>query len=211
MTRTQALVLAILAGFVLLACIAVIFVVILPYDRVFPPLPTPTVPTATPTPIPTLPKFLPTGSLITPTSEPTATNTRVPTSTPRPPQPPTPTVVLELTYPLRPTATPTLVTVPQPVDTVTSTPSVTPLPPPRGFSISFDADQTTLVKGECTDLVWRVEGAATVTLDGEDVADSGAKEVCPKFDKKYQLTVRLPDSPELLHRSVKISVEEAED
>jgi hypothetical protein len=46
-----------------------------------------------------------------------------------------------------------------------------------------------------------------VTLDGESVAASDKKKVCPKKDTRYQLTIRLPDGTQL-NRTTKISVEE---
>jgi hypothetical protein len=93
-----------------------------------------------------------------------------------------------------------------PVATLTPSPTVTPSPAPRGYSVSFEAEETKIVKGECTNLRWKVEGASAVDLDGESVAASGKEKVCPKFDTSYRLTVRLPDSTQF-HRTVKVSVE----
>ncbi len=211
MTRSQAVIIAILLGFVVLACIGMIVLLTLPYERLFPPTPTSPPPPPTITATPTTPNFLPTANLITPSVEPTATNTRVATVTPRSPQPPTPTVVIELPTPfIRPTATP----IPIPTSLPTPTPVPTKPTPtfiPRQYSISFEAEETTITKGECTDLKWKVQGASMVRLDGKDVNPSGKKEVCPKKDTDYQLTIQLPGSAGLEHRTVEISVVEEEE
>jgi hypothetical protein len=208
MTRSQAFTIGILIGFVVLVLMGMIALIFLPYERIFPSRPTPTLPPPTVILTPTFPKSLPTASLITPTpAEPTATNTRIPTPTPRPPRTPTPTVLPKLpTFSPKPTATAEIVTA-VPIPTSTPSPTILPSPIPRRYSISFSAEEITIVKGECTDLKWQVEGAATVTLDRESVAASGKKKVCPKKDTHYQLTIRLPDGNQL-SRTVKISVEE---
>ncbi len=206
MTRPQALIISVLTGFVVLACIGVVVIIMLPYEQLFPAAPVPTAPLPTLSPAPTFPSFLPTASLETPIpAEPTATNTRLPTSTPRPPRTPTPTVFIKLTLPVRPTSTPQIVTV-VPVPTLTPSATLTPLPGPRGYSVSFEAEETKIVKGECTNLRWKVEGASSVDLAGESVAAAGKEKICPKYDTGYKLTVRLPDNTQF-HRTVKISVE----
>ncbi len=207
MTRAQALILSILAGLVLLICIGLAMLLLLPANRLRPasqppqPVPPAAVPTAT------LPKFLPTGSVYTPVREPSPTNTRVPTATPRPQRTPTPTVVLDITYPVKPTATPTPVVI-VPAPTATPVLATATVPGPRGYSISFEADETTLAEDDCTTLRWRVEGAESVVLDNETVEPSGKKKVCPKLETTYQLTVSLPDSAQLIIKKIEISIEE---
>jgi hypothetical protein len=207
MTRSQALTLSVLVGFVLLVCGAMVVLIFFPYERLIPPTPTPTLPPPTATAIPTLPNYLPAPNTITP--EPTATNTRLPTATPQPPKPPTPTVVFVLPT-RRPTATPTRPPeTPSPEDT--PLPDVTATPPgPRQYSIFFIAKKDTLVKGECTDLRWEVTGAASVSLDGESVSQVGVEKVCPKSTVSYRLTVQLPNDTQFLHQTVKITVKEEE-
>ncbi len=209
MTRKQALIIGVLMGFVILACAGMLVVLQLPYDRLVPPTATATPPPPTITPTPTRQSFLPTASLETPTpAEPTATNTRVPTSTPRPPRTPSPTVVINL-----PTPRPTPTTIPTPTPVALPTNTATSIPPtsiPLQYNIYFEADETTITRGDCTDLEWRVVGAVSVRLDGQSVSPSGQKEVCPSRDTSYQLTIELPGSAQLQNRTVKITVEEKE-
>lgn len=206
MTRKQALIIGVLIGFVLLACAGMLVVLQLPYDRLIPPSATPTPLPPTITPTPTRQSFLPTASLETPIpAEPTATNTRVPTSTPRPPRTPTPPVEIKL-----PTRQPTATTVPSPTPVTLPPNTATPIPPtpiPLQYDIYFEADESTITRGDCTDLEWRVVGAATIRLDGQSVSPSGQKEVCPSRDTSYELTVELPGSAQLQTSTVKITVE----
>jgi hypothetical protein len=176
-----------------------------PTAQILPPTPGPILPAPPPGPTPTLPNFMPTAGPTPPTAEPSPTNTRVPTATPRPTKEPTPTVIFS--FPTRiPTATPTVPTqTPVP-------PTDTPIPPsptfpPRRYKISFEADQTTLTKGECTNLNWDVVGAIAVTLDGDGVEPQGEEEVCPDEDTEYTLTVQFPDQVRLEDRTVEIRVE----
>ena len=207
MTRKQALIIGVLIGFVILACAGMLVVLQLPYDRLVPPTATVTPLPPTITPSPTRQSFLPTASLETPTpAEPTATNTRVPTSTPQPPRTPTPPVEIKLPT-RKPTATtiPSPTPIPLPTNTVTLfTPTVVPLQ----YDIYFKADDTTITRGNCTDLEWRVVGATVIRLDGQNVSPSGQKEVCPTRNTSYELTVELPGSALLQNRTVNIRVEE---
>ncbi len=205
MTRPQALTLSVLVGFVLLVCLAMVVLIVFPYERFIPPTVTPTLPPPTTTATPTLPNYLPAPNTITP--EPTATNTRLPTAMPRSPKPPTPTVVFVLPT-RRPTTTPTHPPeTPSPADTP---PPVVATPPgPRQYSIFFIAKKDTLVKGDCTDLRWEVTGAASVSLDGEEVSPAGVENVCPKSTVSYRLAIQLPNDTQLLYQTVKITVEEA--
>lgn len=206
MNRSQALTIGILTGFVLLACIGMVIVMRVPLDRIIPPTATPIPPSPTITPTPTFPNFMPTASHETPVFIPSPTNTRLPTLTPTAPRPPTATVVFKLPTP-KPTATPV------PLPTAQSVPSATltvmpPTAPPRQYSIIFEADETTITAGKCTDLEWQVTGAVSVQLDGRAVTPSGLKEVCPGQDTLYELTIQLPDNAQLQTRTVRISVEE---
>ena len=206
MNRAQALTIGILIGFVLLACIGVIIVMRTPLDRLLPPTATPIPPSPTITPSPTFPKFLPTAEQRTPEIIPSPTNTRLPTSTPTAPRPPTATVVFKLPTP-KPSATPSPPPTAQPVPSATPT-VIPPTAPPRQYSISFEADESTIIKGKCTDLEWRVVGVTSVKLDGRVVSASGFKEVCPRQDTDYELTIQLPDNAQLQTRTVRIIVEE---
>lgn len=211
MSRTQAIVIGLLAGLVALIFIGLVLLLVVPLDQIFPAAPAPTSPRAATVvlPTPTFPNFLPTPSQETPTpAEPTPTNTRLPTLTPTQPRPPTPTVVFDLPDP-EPTATPTLP--PTPIPVPTDTPTVRPSTPvPRQYSISFEAEDSTIAEGDCTDLEWQVSGASGVQLDGQDVSPSGSKEVCPDQDATYQLTVQFPDRAQFEIRTVEITVEEEE-
>lgn len=208
MSRTQAIIIGLLVGTVALIFVGLIVLVVLPSERFFPAATTPVSPPPTVvTPTPTFPNFLPTASLETPTpAEPTPTNTRLPTLTPTQPKPPTPTVLFNLPDP-KPTPTPTLV--PTLIPVPTNTPTVRPSTPiPRQYSISFEADDSKITKGDCTDLKWNVSGAASVQLNGQSVSPSGKKEVCPDQDTEYRLTIQFPDRTQIENRTVKISVEE---
>jgi hypothetical protein len=52
---------------------------------------------------------------------------------------------------------------------------------------SFTADAGAIVLGESTTLRWQVEGADTISLDGEDVTGQSAKRVSPKKPHEYVL------------------------
>lgn len=211
MTRSQALTIGVLAGFVMLACAGMVVMLRLPLNRLLPPTATLAPPSPLVTPTATFPVFLPTAALqTTAPAEPSPTNTRVPTSTPTPPKSPTPTVVIKLPT-RRPTATPT----PSPTISLPPTRTPTPLPapttPPRQYSLYFSADDETLTKGDCTDLEWRVTGAVAVWLDGRSVAPDDSEEVCPKKDTSYELTVELPEMGQRESRTVEIEVKEKDE
>jgi hypothetical protein len=90
-------------------------------------------------------------------------------------------------------------------------PTPTPTQPPPGPSkaqITFTADRYTLKRGECTTLLWSVQGGFGVDLDGQPVSRSGQKQVCPQQTTTYWLSV---DEGDKLKRSeLVISVEGAE-
>ncbi len=190
----------------MLACIGVLIVMRAPLDRLIPSTATPIPPSPTITPSPTFPNFLPTASQKTPVIIPSPTNTRLPTHTPTVPRPPTETVVFNLPTP-KPTATPMPIPTTPPEPTATKI-VVPPTAPPRQYSITFEADETTITEGKCTDLEWQVVGAISVTLDGRAVSATGFKEVCPQEDTLYELTIQLPNNAHLQSRTVHITVEE---
>lgn len=212
MSRSQALTIGLLMGGVLLVfTLLVVFVLVDPVETFLPPTATPTPAPLTITPTPTLPNFLPTPAPEMPEPEPTATFTRVPTATPRPPASPTPTVVLSLpTLAIRPTATAVIVDSPVFIPTPTDTPGAPTLVPSRRYSVEFRAEDSTIERGDCTDLEWQTEGVSLVTLDGREVSTSGSREVCPTEDREYELRVQFMDSLRYESKTVKISVEKKE-
>lgn len=212
MSRSQALVIGLLVGGVLLVfTLLAVFVLVDPVETFLPPTATPTPAPPTITPTPTLPNFLPTPAPEMPEPEPTATFTRVPTATPRPPVSPTPTVIISLpTLAVRPTATAVIVESPIIIPTATDTPRAPTLVPSRRYSVEFRAEDSTIEEGDCTDLVWQTEGVLLVTLNGQEVSASGRREVCPAENREYELRVQLPDSLRYESKTVKISVEEKE-
>lgn len=208
MTRSQATIISILAGFVLLTFIGMIVLIFFPYERFLPASPTaPPPPTATPRP--TLAQLvLPTPDFTAGSPTATPTNTRVPTATPYPATP-KPTVILVLPTPyVRPTHTPTPTPIPPP--TATPPPAPTPIPA-RYYEIYFEADEETITEGDCTELEWRVTGGDSVMLDGRSVSPDSHREVCPDEDTSYELSVQIPVSNRIEKRSVTIEVEPEED
>ncbi len=77
----------------------------------------------------------------------------------------------------------TVITQPTP----TPTPEPTPTPTPVPLAVEFSAERASLTAGECTRLLWRVEGAGVVLLDGADVDPEGQREVCPAATTTYRL------------------------
>jgi hypothetical protein len=75
------------------------------------------------------------------------------------------------------------------------------------YAVSFEAKNTSLDSGDCTDLVWSVQGAGNVQLEGNAVAASGRKKVCPEEDTTYRLSFQVSGSTEIESREVKISVQ----
>jgi hypothetical protein len=84
------------------------------------------------------------------------------------------------------------------------------LPPGRQYSITFEVDRTSIKSGDCTDLVWRIEGSVLVQLDGETVSATGVRKVCPGRDTTYTLTTQLMGSAEVERRTVTIIVDDDE-
>lgn len=210
MTRVQVLILVFLGGLVILVFMAVIMLLFAnPMARVAPATATPIPPAAAPTATPTFPNFMPTPGPTPTPPEPTPTNTRVPTVTPKATNTPLPTIVIEMPT-RRPTPTPTSAAPAAPPGTDTPTPTITPTAIPRVYRISFEAEETALVEGDCTHLKWDVIGALTVELDGDKVDPSGKKKVCPKEDTSYKLTVQFQDAARLQSETVDITVTKAD-
>ena len=207
LTRSQAVVLSILVGLVVLVFIGLAAILLLPGEAILRSTLTPT-PTIPPTATPTFPNFMPTAGGVTPTpGEPTPTNTRIPTATPFPTRTPRPTAIINLPTPVvRPTATST--TRPLPAPTVAREPSLTATRPvQRQYSVSFEAEEPSLASGECTDLVWRAEGVVNLQLDGNSVGQTGRQKVCPDEDSSYRLTFQISGSTEVGSREVEVLVE----
>jgi hypothetical protein len=205
MSRTEALLLSLLGGLVVLVFIGGVIALLAPDELLFgqPDTPTP-LPPPTLTPTPAFPNFMPTsGAETPPPGEPTPTNTRLPTATPTPPRNPTPTAPFQLpTLAFKPTETPTS---PPPTIVLTATPTSTPIPP-RRYSVSFEAEDTELEKGDCTELTWKVEGPVTVLLNGEKVETEDQKKVCPTRNTDYTLTTQLEGSAEVQRKIVRVFV-----
>lgn len=212
MSRSQALIVSILFGFVILVFLGALALFFIPLEM-FAPVPTPTITSLPPrpTPTPTFPNFLPTANFETPVLEPTPANTRLPTATPSPERTATSTVVLELNYPEpkhTPTPLPTIPPPPAPASPTTS-PEATQ-PASRQYNIKFEADDTRIDEGDCTFLRWRVDGALAIELDGKRVSRIDREEVCPTKRTTYELTLQLPDGNQA-RRQVTIEVEEVND
>jgi hypothetical protein len=132
--------------------------------------------------------------------------TDTPTSTLTQEAPPiTPTLTPTQEIPITPTVTPTAIPTEEPIatptHTPTSTPTATPWPPAQ---VNFQADRTSLVRGECTTLRWDVEYATAVYLDGGGVVGHGTQEICPADTTIYNLRVEAPSGN--VDRSVTVEV-----
>lgn len=66
---------------------------------------------------------------------------------------------------------------------VTMTPTATSRP---ALQLNVWVDRPDLLPGECTTLHWEIEGAIGVFLDGQEVADHGARQVCPPTTTLYR-------------------------
>lgn len=64
--------------------------------------------------------------------------------------------------------------------------TATPRPAPQ---IALSLDATEIDSGACTTLRWSVADAVLVAMDGQPIADSGSREVCPKESATYTLNV----------------------
>ncbi len=85
-----------------------------------------------------------------------------------------------------PSITPTL-------PTVTLTPTSTSRP---ALQVNVWVDRPDLQPGECTTLHWEIEGAIGVLLDGQGVADHGARQVCPGATTLYRFQAQGPERTE---------------
>ncbi len=84
-------------------------------------------------------------------------------------RPSTPTPPLHLTTPTpRPLASP-------------------PSPTPEPMSVVFRAEPSSIPYGQCSTLMWRVEHAQAVRLEGQSVALEGSHQVCPRSSTTYHL------------------------
>jgi hypothetical protein len=130
-----------------------------------------------------------------PTETPTGTPTQ-PVDTAPPTDPPTSLPTVET-----PTLTP-------PTRTPTQTPTTnTPWP---AVQVSFGADRTSLVAGECTTLRWDVVHSTAVYLDGEGVAAQGLREICPGGTATYVLYVEAPSGNTERGVTIDVSVPSAQ-
>jgi hypothetical protein len=131
--------------------------------------------------------------------------TAVPTDTPVPPTDtpvsPTDTPVSPTDTPVSPTDTPVPPTDTPVIPTDTPVPTDTPWPAAQA---SLQADDTSLVQGECTTLRWDVEYATAVFLNGGGVPGHGTQQVCPDSTTTYDLHVEAPGGN--VDRSVTINV-----
>ena len=58
---------------------------------------------------------------------------------------------------------------------------------PATIQINFNADRYSIEEGECTTLHWRVTGAETVAVQGDEVEHAAGRETCPESDQIYRL------------------------
>lgn len=96
--------------------------------------------------------------------------------------PPTAAATATLAATVPPTALPTL------PPTATASPTLAP-------EVSFWADSDRMVAGECTALRWEVSHVEAVYLEGEGVAGSGSRQVCPTQDQTFVLRVVTAGGP----------------
>jgi hypothetical protein len=75
------------------------------------------------------------------------------------------------------------------------------------YKVNFWADDTDIDKGDCTQLHWETSGVREVYLDGQGVAGTDWREVCPGDDQTYTLLVVRQDGGQE-QRQVRIEVDE---
>ncbi|MGD8813552.1 MAG: hypothetical protein PVI78_03665 [Anaerolineales bacterium] len=61
------------------------------------------------------------------------------------------------------------------------------------MGITFTADRTSIVAGECTTLRWHVPDDDNVALDGQPINPSGQMDVCPTDTTTYHIRVGIGD------------------
>lgn len=88
------------------------------------------------------------------------------------------------------------------IATAVPSPTPTALPP---LGITFFADQTNLVLGQCTIIHWQVSNASQVLLDNAPVAASGSTQDCPRKTTTHSLRVVTLDN-QTVERTVAITV-----
>jgi hypothetical protein len=76
--------------------------------------------------------------------------------------------------------------------------------PAEAQIVTLTSSRASLNPGECATLEWNVQGGFGVNLNGEQVQQSGQKQVCPPSATIYRLEV--DTGKEMLHQEVTISV-----
>lgn len=96
-----------------------------------------------------------------------------------------------------PTGTPTATGVP--TDTPTSTPTSTLTPTPQLVRIiSYEADHTQIVAGECVRFTWQVEAPTAIYFDGEGVGNyPDSRERCPTSTRAFELRAEGSGGPDV--------------
>lgn len=130
---------------------------------------------------------------------PANTNTTVPivnTPTPVPTETPTPTLTVTPTE--TPTSVPATATPTNPPPTATPTATATP---DNNLTISFTAEPTTIIAGQCTTFSWKVSNVLAVYFNDDGVAgdDNGqpvVRQECPTETRTYRLRVVKLDNQE---------------
>lgn len=65
-------------------------------------------------------------------------------------------------------------------------------PPQQQPEVQFWAEPDAIEQGQCATLIWDVEHATSVYLDGEGVSAHGTRQVCPQRTTEYTLSVIAP-------------------
>ncbi|TVR24079.1 MAG: LysM peptidoglycan-binding domain-containing protein [Anaerolineaceae bacterium] len=63
----------------------------------------------------------------------------------------------------------------------------------RAGEVTFTAERDVIVAGDCVTLSWTTSGAASVSLDGQNVPSGGSQSVCPTASITYELLVTAAD------------------
>lgn len=105
-----------------------------------------------------------------------------------------PVILFDQLCPETPTAAPTAAPAVPPTVVPTLPPTAT-ASPTLAPEVSFWADSDGLVAGECTALRWEVSHVEAVYLEGEGVAGSGSRQVCPTQDQTFVLRVVTAGGP----------------
>jgi photosystem II stability/assembly factor-like uncharacterized protein len=78
-------------------------------------------------------------------------------------------------------------------------------PTPATAEITFTAERSELLPGECTLLEWQVSGGFGVTLDDKTVDKTGKQEACPRETTRYTLAVDIGTSIETRLLTITVS------